>query len=93
MVGTDTFITALDLMEADCDLEPWLGSPDNVPRVKGHQTLDDEPSPGWKIGMDQNVALANSSTDWTFYDGEFDAEDAPEPSEDGETVMWGDDLK
>ncbi|MER9330227.1 hypothetical protein [Mesorhizobium sp. M0488] len=60
-----SLITALDCMEADCDLE---------------DTADDEPS----LGCLDDLELDNADDE--------DGHDA-EPSEDGEHVMWGDDLK
>ena len=149
-----SLITALDLMEADCDLEdgadaePSIGEDDREqdnsdhedggddepmmgaielrtgsqedwagdrPRLPGHDECeaenehggdindeaqggqlgetweDSEASLGWTNHIDQRLNMNVDDTAW-IEDGEFDAGDAPEPPEDGETVMWPDDL-
>ncbi|MFK0690280.1 hypothetical protein ACFX5Q_19040 [Mesorhizobium sp. IMUNJ 23033] len=106
-----SLITALDLMEADCDLEdtaddePYLGWPDGRPqqgdnddREGDFSDFEDsgdehEPSLGWSAGTNQEAALADARADVTFYDGEFDAGDAPEPDNFSETVTWPENLK
>jgi|GEM_PF-1777072 len=109
-----SLITALDLMEADCDLEdtaddePSIGWTDRDPQAGGLNDdceMDDadredsgdehEPSLGWSSATDQHLALADYGTarDGCFFDGEQDAGDEPEPSDDGETVVWDEDLK
>jgi hypothetical protein len=54
-----------------------------------------EPSLGWSSSTDQHLALADvgTVTDVCFLDGEQDSHDAEPDVCDGETVMWGDDLK
>jgi hypothetical protein len=109
-----SLITALDLMEADRDLEengdhePSLGWTERGPgngganddREAGDADLEDsgdehEPSLGWSSSLDQQHALADvgTATDVCFFDGEQDAGDEPELVNDGETIMWCDDLK
>lgn len=74
--GAMALITALDLMEADCDLE---------------ETADDEPSIGWTDRGPQAGGL-NDDCETDYCDLE-DSHDAKADVCDGETVMWGDDLK
>ncbi|ESY15194.1 hypothetical protein [Mesorhizobium sp. LNJC394B00] len=95
-----SLITALDLMEADVDLEEtaddeltlgWTasgprGGTDNTDREADDAELEEggdehEPSLGWSIGMDQDVALRGAKADVTFFDGEQDAGDSPEQPE------------
>lgn len=83
-----SLITALDLMEADCDLE---------------ETADDEPSLGWTERGGHGLAsylapnlpvgddVADLEMDNCDDEDTHDAE--PCPDDYGETVMWGDDLK
>lgn len=82
-----SLITALDLMEADCDLE---------------ETADDEPSLGWghRGGQSFLSSTAPNVPPGDVLDLELDncddedSHDAePCPDTYGEHVMWGDDLK
>ena len=68
-----SLITALDMMEIDCDLE---------------DTADDEPSLGW---VDRGQSGGTLDLELDNCDDE-DGHDA-EPSEDGEYIMWPNDLK
>ncbi|OWK20403.1 hypothetical protein AJ88_30355 [Mesorhizobium amorphae CCBAU 01583] len=82
-----SLITALDLMEVDCDLE---------------ETADDEPSLGWteRGGHGSASYLAPNLPAGDVLDLEMDNCDDEEggdaepcPDIAGETVMWPDDLK
>ncbi|MER9449324.1 MULTISPECIES: hypothetical protein [unclassified Mesorhizobium] len=82
-----SLISALDCMEADCDLE---------------ETADDEPSLGWAHNGGQSFLSgtapnlpAGDTCDLELdnADDEEGADAEPCPDTYGETVMWGDDLK
>ena len=75
-----SLITALDLMEADCDLE---------------DTADDEPSPGWCERGPQTVSAAFLDGRGSPYDDreqdncdDEDTHDAEPDQCDGEPVTW-----
>ncbi|MER8923436.1 hypothetical protein [Mesorhizobium sp. M0802] len=83
-----SLITALDLMQADCDLE---------------ETADDEPSLGWAHNGGQSF-LSGTAPNLPAGDtcdlelDNADDEDGADaegycPEDYGETIMWPDDLK
>lgn len=71
-----SLITALDCMEADCDLE---------------ETADDEFSLGWPERGPTAYGVQCDDREMDNCDLE-DSHDAEPDVCDGETVMWGDDL-
>lgn len=80
-----SLITALDLMEADCDLE---------------DSADDEPSLGWghRGGKSFLTGTAPNIAPCDTIDLELDNCDDEEggdaePEHDGEVIMWPDDLQ
>ena len=78
-----SLITALDLMEADCDLEdgadgePWLGW-----GGKGLSTVTSSFQDG----------RGSPHDDRELDDADDEEGGDAEPSQDGEHIMWGDDL-
>jgi hypothetical protein len=91
----ERLISLLDLAEPDPDFEPWLAGGAEVCGADDREGdgCDGEASLGWSAGTNQEAALAGARADISFFDGELDAGDAPEPADDGETVMWPENLK